>query len=102
VGDVPIYGAGIYAGPHGAVACTGVGEEIVKRLLAKSVYDDLARGTPPQEAVDRAIAAFPADVLVGVVAVSAEGEGGGSNWSPERKAFDLRTSRENMAWSVAR
>ncbi len=102
VGDVPIYGAGIYAGPKGAVACTGVGEEIVKHLVAKSVYDDLARGTPPQQAVDHALAAFPADALLGLIAVSAKGEGGGSNWSPERKAFDLRTSRENMAWSVAR
>ncbi len=102
VGDVPIYGAGIYAGSKGAVACTGVGEEIVKHLVAKSVYDDLARGTPPQKAVDRALAAFPPDALLGVIAVSANGEGGGSNWSPERKVFDLRATRENMAWSVAR
>jgi isoaspartyl peptidase/L-asparaginase-like protein (Ntn-hydrolase superfamily) len=102
VGDVPIFGAGIYAGPKGAVACTGVGEEIVKHLVAKGVYDDLARGTAPQEAVDRALAAFPADALLGLVAISAKGEGGGSNWSPARKAFDLRTARDNMAWSVAR
>jgi L-asparaginase/beta-aspartyl-peptidase (threonine type) len=99
VGDVPIYAAGIYAGPHGAVACTGLGEEIVKRLVAKSVYDDLARGTPAQEAVERAIGAFPADALLGLVAISATGEGGGANGSPAREARDYR---ENMAWSVAR
>ena len=101
VGDVPIYGAGIYAGPHGAVACTGLGEEIVKRLVARSVYDDLARGMGAQEAVERALATFPQGALLGVIAVSATGEGGGSNWSPERKAFD-RAYRENMPWSVAR
>ncbi len=101
VGDVPIYAAGIYAGPHGAVACTGNGEDIVKRLVARTVYDDLARGTPAQEAVERALAAFPPDVDLGLVALSADGEGGGCNYSAERKAFDVRY-RENMAWSVAR
>ncbi|MBM3572541.1 MAG: L-asparaginase, partial [Alphaproteobacteria bacterium] len=40
VGDVPIYGCGIYAGPLGAVATTGNGEDIVKKLLAKAVYAD--------------------------------------------------------------
>ncbi|WP_242360861.1 MULTISPECIES: isoaspartyl peptidase/L-asparaginase [Anaeromyxobacter] len=101
VGDVPIYAAGIYAGPHGAVACTGNGEDIVKRLVAKTVYDDLARGAPAQEAVERALEAFPPEVDLGVVALSADGEGGGCNYSAERKAFDRRY-RENMAWSVAR
>lgn len=101
VGDVPIYAAGIYAGPHGAVACTGNGEDIVKRLVAKTVYDELARGTPAQEAVERALAAFPPAVDLGVIAASAGGEGGGCNYSAERKAFDARYS-ENMAWSIAR
>ena len=34
VGDTPIIGAGLYAGPHGAVAATGDGEEIMRRVLA--------------------------------------------------------------------
>lgn len=101
VGDVPIYAAGIYAGPHGAVACTGNGEDIVKRLVAKTVYDDLSSGTLAQDAVERALRAFPADVELGVVAVSATSAGGGCNYSAEKKAFDL-AYRENMAWSVAR
>lgn len=101
VGDVPIHGAGIYAGPAGAVACTGTGEVIVKRFVAKSVYDELARGTEPQAAVERALAAFPADVDLGVIAVGPAGEGGGANWSAERKAFG-GPYRDNMAWSVAR
>ncbi len=101
VGDVPIFGAGIYAGPHGAVACTGNGEDIVKRLVAKTVYDDLARGTPAQQAVENALRAFPADIDLGVIAVSATEEGGGANYSAERKAFDGDYPR-NMAWSVGR
>jgi L-asparaginase/beta-aspartyl-peptidase (threonine type) len=101
VGDVPIFGAGTYAGPHGAVACTGNGEDIVRRIVAKAVYDDLASGTAAQEAVERALRAFPADVDLGLVAVSATGVGGGCNYSAEKQAFDL-AYRENMAWSVAR
>jgi L-asparaginase/beta-aspartyl-peptidase (threonine type) len=101
VGDVPIYGAGIFAGPHGAVACTGNGEDIVKRLVAKAVYDDLAAGIGAQDAIERAIRAFPPAIDLGLVAVSATGEGGGCNYSAERKAFG-GPWRDNMAWSVAR
>lgn len=101
VGDVPVPGAGIWAGPAGAVACTGQGEEIIRRLVARAVYDDLAKGLAPQEAVDRALAAFPAEVDLGIVAIGPAGEGGGANYSAERKAFG-GPYRENMAWSVAR
>jgi beta-aspartyl-peptidase (threonine type) len=101
VGDVPVYGAGIYAGPAGAVACTGTGEEIVRHLVSKAVYDDLARGTGAQAAVERALAAFPKDVDLGIVAVSADGEGGGCNYSAERKTFDTKY-RDNMAWTALR
>jgi L-asparaginase/beta-aspartyl-peptidase (threonine type) len=101
VGDVPVYAAGLYAGPAGAVACTGNGEDIVRRLVAKSVYDDLASGTSAQEAVERALRAFPADVELGIVAVSATGAGGGCNYSAEKGGFDA-AYRDNMAWSAAR
>ncbi|NNF05789.1 MAG: L-asparaginase, partial [Candidatus Eisenbacteria bacterium] len=39
VGDTPIIGAGVFAGPKGAVATTGDGEEIMRRVLAKEAYD---------------------------------------------------------------
>jgi len=99
VGDVPIYGAGIYAGPRGAVACTGNGEDIVKRLVARTVYDDLARGLAAQDAVDRALRAFPPSVQLGVIALAASSEGGGANWSAEKKGFDADYPR-NMPWSL--
>jgi L-asparaginase/beta-aspartyl-peptidase (threonine type) len=67
VGDSPLVGSGYYAGEHGAVAATGVGEEIARRVLAKAVYDWLAAGVSAREAADRAVALFPDAVDVGVL-----------------------------------
>jgi beta-aspartyl-peptidase (threonine type) len=39
VGDTAMLGAGTYAAPSGAVSCTGHGEEIIRRLLARDVVD---------------------------------------------------------------
>ncbi|MBI1754378.1 MAG: isoaspartyl peptidase/L-asparaginase [Acidobacteria bacterium] len=102
VGDVPMYGAGIYAGPKGAVACTGNGEDIVKHLVAKATYDLLAKGYPAQKAVDRALAAFPPRIDLGIVAVGPGSTGGGCNYSAEQKAFVKTGYRDQMAWSVAK
>lgn len=100
VGDVPILGAGIYAGPKGAVACTGHGEEIVKRFVAKAVYDDLARGLHPQAAVDRALRGVPPGVGLGIIAVGDRGDGAGCNLDPARRGTFRGSQR--MAWSLAR
>jgi L-asparaginase / beta-aspartyl-peptidase len=101
VGDVPMYGAGIYAGPKGAVACTGNGEDIIRHLVAKAAYDLLAQGLPAQEAVDRILAEFPPAIDLGLVAVGPESTGGGCNYSAERKAF-VKDYRNQMAWSVGK
>src|SRR5206468_11031385 len=53
VGDSPIVGAGLYAGPRGAVSATGFGEAILKRVLSKFVYDRMAEGLSAQRAADR-------------------------------------------------
>jgi isoaspartyl peptidase/L-asparaginase-like protein (Ntn-hydrolase superfamily) len=98
VGDVPMYGAGIYAGPRGAVACTGHGEEIIRHLIAKAVYDRLARGLSAQQAVDRTLAAFPATIDLGLIAVGPESTGGGCNYSAEQKRY-VKDYRNQMAWS---
>src|SRR5205814_5234652 len=55
VGDVPIYGAGLHAGPHGAAAATGTGERIVEKLLAFTVQGWLAQGASAEEAALRAV-----------------------------------------------
>ena len=39
VGDSAIVGAGTYASPSGAVSCTGHGEEIMRRMLARDIVD---------------------------------------------------------------
>jgi isoaspartyl peptidase/L-asparaginase-like protein (Ntn-hydrolase superfamily) len=79
VGDSPLMGAGVFAGPHGAVAATGVGEEIARRFLAKTVYDWLADGVPPARAAHRAIALFPEVIDAGVLVVGKDGEAVSAN-----------------------
>ena len=79
VGDVPVYGAGLYAGPAGAVACTGEGEEIIKRFMARSVYERMASGVPARRAVEEAVAKFPARFDLGLIAVDREGWGVAAN-----------------------
>ncbi|WP_437641217.1 isoaspartyl peptidase/L-asparaginase [Sorangium sp. So ce854] len=74
VGDVPLMGAGVYAGPHGAVAATGVGEEIARRLLARTIYDWLADGVAPARAAQRGVAMFPDVIAIGVLVVGRTGQ----------------------------
>jgi L-asparaginase/beta-aspartyl-peptidase (threonine type) len=70
VGDTPIIGSGFYAGPAGAVAATGIGEYIVRHLLAHRVYTWIEDGMPLEQALKRGIDLFSKDVDVGLIAVS--------------------------------
>ena len=70
IGDTPIVGCGYFAGMKGAVAATGIGEFIVKQLLARTVYQWIDEGLPLQQAIDRGIALFPDDIGVGLIAVT--------------------------------
>lgn len=79
VGDSPIIGSGFYAGPCGAVAATGIGEHIVRHLLAHTVYGWIAGGMQLDRALQRGIALFPDDVDVGLIAVSRTDAGALSN-----------------------
>ena len=79
VGDVPVYGGGLYAGPAGAVACTGEGEEIIKRAMARSVYEQMAAGTPALHAMEDVVRDFPAKFDLGLIAVDAHGWGVAAN-----------------------
>ena len=100
VGDVPMFGAGIYAGPRGAVACTGNGEDIVRRLVAKAAYELLEKGLSAQQAVNQTLAAFPPAIDLGLVAIGPDSTGGGCNYSAEQKKF-VTDYPNQMAWSVA-
>ena len=84
VGDVPVFGAGLYAGPAGAVACTGEGEEIIRRAVARAVYERMAGGAAARTAVEEAVAAFPPRFDVGIIAVDRDGWGVAAN---RRMAF---------------
>lgn len=75
VGDSPILGAGIYAGPAGAVCATGIGEEIMKRVLSKHVYDLVFAGRSPQKAAEVGVGLFPRGVSVGLIVVGRRGWG---------------------------
>ncbi len=75
VGDTPLIGCGLYAGAAGAVTATGVGEEIVRRVLCKTVYDRMASGVQPQEACDGGVSLLPKDIPVGIIAVDRSASG---------------------------
>jgi L-asparaginase / beta-aspartyl-peptidase len=72
VGDVPLLGAGLYAGLHGAAAATGLGERIVERLLAHTVHGWLGAGAAAQQAADRAVALIGPGAPVGIVVITAD------------------------------
>ena len=55
VGDVPIFGAGLFAGPFGAAAATGTGEHIVQVGLGRAVHESLAKGATASEAAKRGV-----------------------------------------------
>lgn len=85
IGDSPLVGCGIYVGKSGAVVATGIGEEIIRRLLSKQVYDQMENGMTPQEACEWGLTLFkdPSKSLkkcykrvpVGIVAVNLTGYG---------------------------
>ena len=81
VGDVPIIGSGLYAGPDGAVASTGDGEAIMMKITAYRAYELIQKGNSPQAIVDEVISWFPSTDAFGLILVTRRGSAGGSNRS---------------------
>lgn len=79
IGDTPLIGCGFYAGEGGAVAATGFGEEIIRRMLAREVYQAMAAGAEPRAACEAGLRSFPAGVSVGAIAIGRKGHGVASN-----------------------
>ncbi len=77
VGDSPIPGAGIYCGERGAVVATGIGEEIIKRMLSINVYNRMGE-MPLEEICKEELEKF-GDVPVGIIAVDENSECAQSN-----------------------
>jgi isoaspartyl peptidase/L-asparaginase-like protein (Ntn-hydrolase superfamily) len=71
VGDVPIYGAGLFASPAGAVAATGVGERIIEESLARTTNGFLGDGASAADAARRAVALVTQRGTVGIVVMGA-------------------------------
>lgn len=63
----PLPGCGLFCGPVGAVACTGDGEFIALKILAKEVYGWLEQNMPPSEAAHKAMTLFDNSVEVGLI-----------------------------------
>ncbi|MFO7654043.1 MAG: isoaspartyl peptidase/L-asparaginase [Candidatus Krumholzibacteriia bacterium] len=87
VGDVPVYACGCYAGPAGAVACTGFGEEIIRHTMARTVYEVMAEGRSAREAVHAGVTLFDEQHSLGVIAV------GSQDWAV--------AANRSMAWGAA-
>lgn len=68
VGDSPLPGAGLYAGENGAVVATGIGEEIIRRMLCYDIYREIG-SAPLGRILEEKIKPF-GNILAGVIAVS--------------------------------
>ena len=79
VGDTPVIGCGFYAGPKGAIAATGIGEYIVRQMLARTVYGWIEGGERLDTALQRGIQLFTSDVDVGLIGVTETEAGAASN-----------------------
>ena len=91
VGDVPCVGSGFYADDAiGAAACTGVGEEIMRLVLARRVVDTLSQGRSPTTACLSGIAELARRVngRAGVIALDRHG----------RTGWAYNTARMARAW----
>jgi len=73
VGDSPMPGCGFWAGPHSALAATGIGEEIIRRMLARKIHERVAGGEDLKSACDDEIRLFPPGMAAGVIAISRDG-----------------------------
>ena len=72
VGDVPFIGCGFYAGDKGAAVATGIGEEIMKRLLCYNIYSRMGK-EDLQDIVRDEIEKFGVN-LAGVIAITKDQE----------------------------
>ena len=81
VGDVPLLGCGLFAGPQGAVAATGHGESITSNITAYRVYQMLEQGVNPRTAIKTCLHWFDGDTDIGLILVCHKGAAVGSNRS---------------------
>jgi len=88
IGDSPSIGCGTYAdNQSGACSATGVGEVVIRLVLAKNACNFMETGKTPQEAVEETVALVNRRISgvyndVGLVAVDVHGRIGAAHSSP--------------------
>ena len=76
VGDTPLIGCGVYAdNQSGAVSMTGIGEGIIRLVIAKSICDRLAMGNSPTVAARQVLRMLVAQIRgsAGALVLSPDG-----------------------------
>jgi L-asparaginase / beta-aspartyl-peptidase len=89
VGDVPLIGCGLYAGPEGAVAATGDGEAIAMQVTALRAYQLIEQGMNPKSIIPEVIGWFKESTAFGLIVVSKVGFAGGANRSMAWTASEM-------------
>lgn len=59
VGDSPMIGCGFYADSECAIATTGMGEEIIKKMFARTIYELMSDDGDVKKACEKGIKLFP-------------------------------------------
>lgn len=90
VGDSPQIGSGTYASDAGGVSCTGIGEAIIRVVLAKSAADRLSAGLDATRAATEAMDLFARQTAseAGLIVID----------SHSRAGFARNTSHMPVAW----
>ncbi|MED5617680.1 isoaspartyl peptidase/L-asparaginase [Ideonella sp. BN130291] len=70
VADSPLIGCGFYAGRAGAIACTGIGEHILRHNLALRIYLWIEGGMALREAMERGVELLPEGVEIGLIGIT--------------------------------
>lgn len=97
VGDTPIPGAGTYATEFAGASSTGIGEGIMRVLLAKRATDLIESGEHPMEACKSAIEFLENRVHLeaGVIAIDHKGNIGYAHNSPHMPVAYMREDMES-------
>ena len=84
VGDSALIGSGTYADDSGGVSCPGIGEAIIRVMLAKTALDLLSQGRPPAEATQCAVSLLEAKTgsEAGLIMIDRQGRIGHARNTP--------------------
>jgi isoaspartyl peptidase/L-asparaginase-like protein (Ntn-hydrolase superfamily) len=73
VSDIALFGCGLDANEHGAVAVTGAGDEIIRARVAARTLRLLEDGASAEDAAQRALAWLPPDLPLALVVLGRDG-----------------------------